>query len=165
MTMATRALVPRADGEGSLGVVNKKWGNLESYRFNSVLMPDNPSINDAGKVLRLNHDVTAYEFVPAFLPEILGIEDEGKLLSIVDGNIAWTTVTLPIASTEDIGIVSIGANLNIDVDGLLSVPTATTSTPGVVTIGANLNIDEAGLLSAPDLITTTQSIAYIIALA
>jgi hypothetical protein len=85
--MATRAIVPRGDGEGSLGIETKRWGDIQTDKLNAISMPTNPSISDAGKVLKLNIDATEYEYGVAF-PNI-NIEDEGKVLAIVSGEAAW----------------------------------------------------------------------------
>ena len=85
--MATRAIVPRGDGEGSLGIETKRWGDIQTDKLNAISMPTNPSISDAGKVLKLNTDATEYEYGVAF-PNI-NIEDEGKVLAIVSGEAAW----------------------------------------------------------------------------
>lgn len=60
---------------------------------------------------------------------------------------------LPIAATDVLGGVKVGANLSITPDGVLSadssasVPIASTSTAGIVKVGTGLTIAEDGLLS------------------
>lgn len=54
---------------------------------------------------------------------------------------------LPIASSETLGGVKIGDNIDIASDGTISVPVASADTAGVIKVGANLSIDENGVLS------------------
>lgn len=74
-----------------------------------------------------------------------------------DGIVPIPIASLPIATTNSLGVVKIGANLNITPGGILSVdtagivgglPIAKTTSLGVVEIGANLNITPEGILSA-----------------
>ena len=55
---------------------------------------------------------------------------------------------LPTATTNTLGGVKIGNNINIDSNGHISVPTASASTSGVVKVGDGLEIDENGVLSS-----------------
>ena len=134
--MATRAIVPRGDGEGSLGIETKRWGDIQTDKLNAISMPTNPSISDAGKVLKLNIDATEYEYGVAF-PDIQ-IEDEGKVLQIIDGSPTWNTAyTLPIASTAVIGGVKVAAPVTVT-EGVLRVSAATTSAAGLMLAPTNL---------------------------
>jgi hypothetical protein len=69
-----------------------------------------------------------------------------------------SSVVIPLATTESLGVVSVGANLSIDENGVLSaeaptppyaLPPATTSTLGgvIVPAGSGLNVDASGNLS------------------
>jgi hypothetical protein len=58
-----------------------------------------------------------------------------------------TDYNLPIASSNTLGGVKIGDNINIESDGTISIPTASADTAGVIKVGANLSIDENGVLS------------------
>jgi hypothetical protein len=82
-----------------------------------------------------------------------------------DGAVPIPITSLPIATTNSLGVVQIGANLNITPEGILSVntagivgglPIATTNSLGVVQIGANLNITPEGILSADNPTTPYQ---------
>lgn len=54
---------------------------------------------------------------------------------------------LPIASSNTLGGVKIGDNVNIESDGTISIPVASADTAGVIKVGTNLSIDENGVLS------------------
>jgi hypothetical protein len=97
--MATRAIVPREDGEGSLGIETKRWGNIQTNKLNDISMPTKPSISDAGKVLKLNDDATEYEYSTVTFPNI-NIEDEGKVLQIISGSPTWVQIIKPRADGE-----------------------------------------------------------------
>lgn len=55
---------------------------------------------------------------------------------------------LPTASSDTLGGVKIGDNINIDSTGHISVPTAGSSTAGVIKVGTGLAIDSNGVLSS-----------------
>ena len=55
---------------------------------------------------------------------------------------------LPTATTNTLGGVKIGNNINIDSNGHISVPVASSSTSGVVKVGDGLEIDDNGVLSS-----------------
>lgn len=55
---------------------------------------------------------------------------------------------LPKATTNSLGGVKIGNNINIDSDGHISVPIAGASTAGVIKVGDGLEIDSNGVLSS-----------------
>lgn len=55
---------------------------------------------------------------------------------------------LPTASSDTLGGVKIGDNINIDSTGHISVPTAGSSTAGVIKVGTGLTIDANGVLSS-----------------
>lgn len=55
---------------------------------------------------------------------------------------------LPTASSDTLGGVKIGDNINIDSTGHISVPTAGISTAGVIKVGTGLTIDANGVLSS-----------------
>jgi hypothetical protein len=64
--------------------------------------------------------------------------------------------SLPIATTNDLGAIKVGANLDINAQGVLSVnstsvnaglPIATTNDLGVIKVGSNLDINAQGVLS------------------
>lgn len=55
---------------------------------------------------------------------------------------------LPTATTNTLGGVKIGNNINIDSNGHISVPAASSSTSGVVKVGDGLDIDDNGVLSS-----------------
>jgi uncharacterized protein YoxC len=54
---------------------------------------------------------------------------------------------LPTASSNTLGGVKIGDNINIDNNGHISVPTAGSNVAGVIKVGAGLTIDSNGVLS------------------
>tara|TARA_R110002020_G_scaffold207146_1_gene412530 strand:+ start:4655 stop:5299 length:645 start_codon:yes stop_codon:yes gene_type:complete len=75
-----------------------------------------------------------------------------------DGTVPIPTASLPIATTTSLGVVQIGANLNITPEGILSannptspyqLPIASTTVLGGIKVGANLTIDADGTLNAP----------------
>jgi len=55
---------------------------------------------------------------------------------------------LPTATTNTLGGVKIGDNINIDTNGHISVPVASQSSLGVVQAGTGINIDANGVISA-----------------
>ena len=64
--------------------------------------------------------------------------------------------SLPIATTNDLGVIKVGSNLDINSQGVLSVnstginaglPIATTNDLGVIKVGSNLDINAQGVLS------------------
>ena len=80
--MATRAIVPRADNEGSLGTESKRWNNIQTVKLNDVEMPiDPPTIEDAGKSLCLNFDGSGYEYRNSNLP-LITENDANKILAV-----------------------------------------------------------------------------------
>lgn len=73
-----------------------------------------------------------------------------------------TSVAVP-ATKSTLGQVIIGNNIDVTVDGTISVPTATNTTLGVIKPGTNVTIDGAGALSVPTGagINTLESIANV----
>lgn len=63
---------------------------------------------------------------------------------------------LPTATTNTLGGVKIGDNINIDSTGHISVPTAGVTDAGVVKVGTGLTIDSNGVLSS-DISTLPQA--------
>lgn len=55
---------------------------------------------------------------------------------------------LPMATTNTLGGVKIGDNIDIDSSGHISVPTASSSTLGLIKIGTGLSIDANGVVTA-----------------
>lgn len=73
---------------------------------------------------------------------------------------------LPTASSDTLGGVKIGDNINIDSTGHISVPTAGSSTAGVIKVGTGLTIDSNGVLSSdisdlPQATKNTLGVVYI----
>lgn len=160
----TRSLVPRVDGEGSLGVKNKRWGNIQAVKLNDVLVPTEPDIEDAYKVLRLNGDATEFEYVSSFLPDIAE-EDAGKILTAIGYNtVSWTDYpTINSASADIAGIVQIGSGLSIDEEGLLTadvqdVSIATYEKAGIVKVGNDLIIENSILSTNATNLNTADTI-------
>lgn len=56
---------------------------------------------------------------------------------------------LPVASTEQKGIMQVGRNLVVD-NGTVSVPIGNATTAGVFRVGNNLSVDENGVMSVVD---------------
>jgi len=81
--LATRAIVPRADNEGSLGTESKRWNNIQTVKLNDVEMPiDPPTIEDAGKSLCLNFDGSGYEYRNSNLLPLITENDANKILAV-----------------------------------------------------------------------------------
>jgi carbonic anhydrase/acetyltransferase-like protein (isoleucine patch superfamily) len=77
-----------------------------------------------------------------------------------------TPYVLPVASATVLGGIKVGANLSIDVNGVLSagnsyvLPIATASVLGGVKVGSGLSVDGTGLLSANVPTQPTNQIVY-----
>lgn len=83
------------------------------------------------------------------LPTVSG---DAATKGYVDG--AITSANAP-ATTSTLGQVMIGANLDVDVTGEISVPVATTSTAGAVIVGTSLEVDASGEVSVSAATTST----------
>lgn len=73
---------------------------------------------------------------------------------------------LPTASSDTLGGVKIGDNINIDSTGHISVPTAGSPTAGVIRVGTGLAIDANGVLSTdisvlPQATKNTLGVVYV----
>ena len=73
---------------------------------------------------------------------------------------AITNASAP-ATTSTPGHVIVGANINVDATGEISVPLATISNPGVVQVGSALNVDGSGVLSANDATTSQKGVVQL----
>ena len=93
--MATRNIVPRANGEGSVGTAAKKWGNVQTVGIN---------LNgfDVAKLLLLRKNGTAYEYNNIAVAKTL---PAGLLLHCTTGGTTDTT-------EPDCSNVSIGDTVN-----------------------------------------------------
>lgn len=75
--------------------------------------------------------------VPTATNSTKGLVQVGTGLSVTNGVIS---TNLPISSDTILGGVKIGANINIDNNGYISIPLATPSTPGIVYVGTGLDV-------------------------
>ena len=134
--MATRAIVPRADNEGSLGTESKRWNNIQTEKLNDVEMPiDPPTIEDAGKSLCLNFDGSGYEYRNSNLLPLITENDANKILAVKSdsSDTEWvvadyvptsSTTTTPTASS--IPIADSGGKID---DGWIPATVARTESP------------------------------------
>lgn len=150
--MATRAQVPRADGESSIGVPTKKWGNIYAYKIDEATSLGNnaslgyrqPSTTYAVGAVKHNASLPTGMYLEC---TTAGTTGSGALTitsptvggTVSDGTVTWTV--RKNASTQDLTAYlllsggnltgrSIGRNSTTD-DMLISGGTAmaTTSTP------------------------------------
>lgn len=64
------------------------------------------------------------------------------------------------ATNDSLGLVKIGANINVDNDGTISVPAATKNALGVVKVGSTLDVD-GGTIDAPTMTSERAGIAAV----
>ena len=59
--MPTRRIVPRNDGEGSIGKPSKQWGDVQTKKINNLSIPLELEENSKNKFLIVNNDETGFE--------------------------------------------------------------------------------------------------------
>lgn len=64
------------------------------------------------------------------------------------------------ATSDSLGLVKIGANINVDNDGTISVPAATKNALGVVKVGSSLDVDN-GTINAPTMTSEREGVAMV----
>ncbi|NQW76807.1 MAG: hypothetical protein HQ448_08380, partial [Cytophagales bacterium] len=76
--------------------------------------------------------------------------NNGKFLSSDGTNASWGTVTLPTASSMNLGGIKVGTGLSMDMmnSGTMNLNTASSSTLGGIKVGTGLSIDLNGVLSS-----------------
>ena len=130
-----QTVVPSVNNVYSLGTLEKQWKDV--FVGNGALYINGAEIS----LDKLTNNLT--------------ITNNGNPVNlVVAGTIsAINPVTgLPVdlnapATTTTVGGVIVGDNIDVAIDGTVSVPIATTSTLGVVKAGTNVNIDEFGSIS------------------
>ena len=159
-------IVPAVDNVYSLGTVEKQWkdvfvgpGSLyvSGVRFSVDTETNKLSITNDGAPIDLVVSGTVNATSPATgLPVDLTPLPEGGVpgqylakATTTDYDVAWVNPNLTVlpATPTTLGGVIVGDNIDVAIDGTVSVPIATTSTLGVVKAGTNVNIDEFGSIS------------------
>jgi len=162
-----RNIIPSVDNVYSLGTVEKQWKDIyvgpgslyvSGVRFSVDTETNKLSITNDGAPIDLVVSGTVNATSPATgLPVDLTPLPEGGVpgqvlvkATTTDYDVEWSSIeqySLTPATTTTLGGVIVGDNINVAVDGTVSVPVATTSTLGVVKAGTNVNIDEFGSIS------------------
>ena len=132
-----------------------------------------PSIKIRNLTSATEPEVVSGNFIAAALDENAGLTKSTRKVTfgqVVIGGLNDPAViipisTLPVASTDSLGVVQVGANLSITEGGVLSAPApaayqlpiASPTVLGGIKVGANLTIDSGGVLSvslAPGSVTS-----------
>ena len=114
--MATRNIVPRADGEGKLGTQDKKWAEVNADTINAATKIDAPNIVDKS-AFKAKGDILVASGAGA--PAKLSVGSDGKVL-IADSNsslgVKWGTVREGggASSLGDLSDVDIGTKTDGD---------------------------------------------------
>ena len=160
-------IVPAEDNVYSLGTLEKQWkdvfvgpGSLYvgGVRVSVDTETNSLTITNNGQPVNLVVDGTVNAINPVTgTPVDLNALPEsgttGQFLAKASNtsyDVEWTSIeqySLTPATTTALGGVIVGDNINVAVDGTVSVPIATTSALGVVKAGTNVNIDEFGSIS------------------
>ena len=82
--MGTRSIVPRANGEGSIGTEAKQWGDVETQKLNGINTKD---------VLQLRQNSTAY--VVGDVVYASGLSSSLRLLCTTAGTTAASSPASP----------------------------------------------------------------------
>jgi hypothetical protein len=166
LSAVAQNIVPAVDNVYSLGTVEKQWkdvfvgpGSLyvSGVRFSVDTETNKLSITNDGAPIDLVVSGTVNATSPATgLPVDLTPIPEGGVpgqylakATTTDYDVEWVDpnlTVLPATPTTLRGVI-VGDNIDVDIDGTVSVPIATTSTLGVVKAGTNVNIDEFGSIS------------------
>ena len=144
-------------------------GSVEETKVN----PEDPNSNTIRKFHRKNavevmrngdvyiHGIGDYDGTNSVVEEG---EVKAKTLQEVVGELSnGASNNIPIATTDELGVIKVGENLTISEDGTLSAskcPIATTDELGVIKVGENLTISEDGTLSASKCPNTPHSLIY-----
>ena len=166
LSAVAQNIVPAVDNVYSLGTVEKQWkdvfvgpGSLyvSGVRFSVDTETNKLSITNDGAPIDLVVSGTVNATSPATgLPVDLTPIPEGGVpgqylakATTTDYDVEWVDPNLTVlpATPTTLGGVIVGDNIDVDIDGTVSVPIATTSTLGVVKAGTNVNIDEFGSIS------------------
>jgi len=114
--MATRNIVPRADGEGKLGTQDKKWAEVNADTINTATKINAPNIVDKS-AFKAKGDILVASGAGA--PAKLSVGSDGKVL-IADSNsslgVKWGTVREGggASSLGDLSDVDIGTKTDGD---------------------------------------------------
>ena len=131
---------------------------IEQIKANSVHVDDNFNtlLNAINNKIDKDGTMTITGDIPMNSHKLTGVaaptaSGDAATKGYVDN--AIITASTP-ATTSTPGHVIVGANLNVDGAGKISVPVATTSTAGVVIAGSNIDVDATGKISVIDATTS-----------
>lgn len=102
--MATRSIVPRADGEGSLGTETKQWGDVQTKKLNGI---DVDNITELAQMLNLK-------------------------LSIADAPAVCTPFGFPSATYVNIGITASTTEYTPPANGYVCITALSTNSVGFI---------------------------------
>ena len=121
-------------------------GVLSASGGGSYVLPEATASTLGGVIIGDNVNVEADGTisVPVGTTSAKGVLQVGTGLAVADGVVS---VDIGDATASTKGVVKIGDNINVS-SGTISVPVATTSTLGVVSVGTGLSVDGSGVLSA-----------------
>jgi hypothetical protein len=128
-------IIPAVDNVYSLGTLEKQWKDVFVGPGSLYINGAKVSLDEITNSITITNNGSPINLVVA-----------GTVSSINPGTGLPVDLNAP-ATTTALGGVIVGNNINVAVDGTVSVPIATTSTLGVVKAGANVNIDEFGSIS------------------
>jgi hypothetical protein len=128
-------IVPSVDNVYSLGTLEKQWKDVFVGSGSLYINGAKVSLDEITNSITITNNGSPINLVVA-----------GTVSSINPDTGLPVDLNSP-ATTTALGGVIVGDNINVAVNGTISVPIATTSTLGVVKAGTNVNIDEFGSIS------------------
>ena len=159
-------IVPAEDNVYTLGTLQKQWRDvfvgpgslyIGGVKFSRDLETNSISITDNSNPVNLvvSGTVTALSPVTGLPVDLNALPEggnEGQYLakaSNTDFDVEWVDPNLQLtpATTTELGGVKVGDNIDVTVDGTISVPIATSTKLGVVKAGTNVSIDGSGAIS------------------
>ena len=166
LSAVSQDIIPASDVTYSLGSPTKQWKDLYvgpgSLYVSGVKFSVDPetnalsiSNNGAPVNLAVQGTVSAVSPTSGELVDLNSLPPGGAVgqylskASTIDFDAEWVDPNLTVlpATATVIGGVIVGDNIDVAIDGTVSVPIATTTSLGVVKAGTNVNIDEFGSIS------------------
>lgn len=166
LSAVNQNIIPATDNVFTLGTLEKQWKDvfigpgslyIGGVKFSRDSETNSISISDNANPVNLvvSGTVTALSPVTGLPVDLNALPEggnEGQYLakaSNTDFDVEWVDPNLQLtpATTTELGGVKVGDNIDVTVDGTISVPIATSTKLGVVKAGTNVSIDGSGAIS------------------
>ena len=141
---------------------SKWWALVTNDSSAGTIAPasvtNNSSYNDSNAYIPTTKYVKSYAAskINALDATAVTLSTTETIASIgeTNGIIAVTAQPIALSTTEGVGLVQVGSNIDVDDNGVISVSAATTSNLGLVQVGNNIDVDN-GTISIPLASSTT----------